>query len=66
MSGPAQACHSSRQNPDELEEDPLTPKPNAAEEDELEEGESDPEAEETVSSSSSVTFRSIKPPITER
>lgn len=66
MSGPAQACHSSRQNPDELEEDALTPKPNAAEEDELEEGESDPEAEETVSSSSSVTFRSIKPPITER
>lgn len=63
MRGPAQACHSSKQTPDELEEDE-EPLATNAEEDELE-VERDPEAEESVSSSSSVTFRSIKPPIRE-
>ena len=64
MRGPAQACHSSRQTPDE-EEDPLTP--NAEAEDEESQGERDPEPEDGVvsSSCSSVTFRSIKPPIRE-
>ena len=67
MRGPAQACHNSRQTPDEelLEEDPLTP--NAEAEDEESQGERDPEPEDGVvsSSCSSVTFRSIKPPIRE-
>lgn len=72
MRGPAQACHSSRQtSPDELlVEDPLTP-PNAEAEDDESHGESDPDPEPEDGvvlsfSSSSVTFRSIKPPIRER
>lgn len=64
MRGPAQACHSSKQTPPPELEDTTE-----ADADEDEVGETDPEAEDGVcvsSSSVSITFRSIKPPIKER